>query len=608
MSKVTRDAMYEARPERRPFVLTRSSYLGGQRYAATWTGDNVASWDHLRWSVSMVLNLGLSGQPTSGPDIGGFAGTPSPELYAHWIGLGAFLPFCRTHHGLKGDQEPWSFGAEVEEVARAALHRRYRLLPYLYTLFHEAATTGLPVSRPLFFADPADPSLRHEDRAFLLGRDLLVQPVLQPGGAHVQTAPPGNWRPFTLVGEDPIRTPAHPILRLRAGAILPVGPGGESSEEAFGGPLTLLVSLDDTGRAVGRLYEDAGDGLGFRNGDYRLTTYEAVRRGERRRDDAWPDVEGHSVERRTKSPTIVVLDAPGNPANRLLVMRPRALSSTAAAAAVRRTSRGTVVFHRAQATRCSARSRRFGIASARSMRRAASCSAPRPAACRPPRWRLPDARVALDSPRRTRSILFVASPTLSGVDVEIPIRPSWMISSGPPYRVANVGKPAAHRLDDGESKSFEQRWLHKSAALIRDESVELAHLGLVGLHLDPSNVAFEPVFVEEDVSYVRFARARRGRSTPRCGGGRRRSASWPPREARGFRAYHSSSPAMFLIRSRRDMANRRGLLSSSRSAAARAAPATQTPFLGSLRGSLEDGALRLNTGRRPSGRLPAKRC
>ncbi len=278
MSKATHDAMRESRPERRPFVLTRSSYLGGQRYAATWTGDNVSNWSHLQWSVPMVLNLGLSGQPFSGPDIGGFSGTPSAELFAQWIGVGAFLPFCRTHNSLRGDQEPWSFGAAAEEVARKALARRYRLLPYLYTAFYEAATAGLPVSRPLFFACPTDPSLRAEDHAFLLGGDVLIQPRLVEQGTHDFPTPPGAWRPFTLVGEDPANELAHPVLRLRDGAIVPVGAGGQTAAEAFTGPLTLLISLDATGKALGRLYEDAGEGFGHLDGDYLLTTYRAERR------------------------------------------------------------------------------------------------------------------------------------------------------------------------------------------------------------------------------------------------------------------------------------------------------------------------------------------
>jgi alpha-glucosidase len=275
MSKATHEAMREARPQRRPFVLTRSTFLGGQRYAATWTGDNVADWRHLHWSVPMVLNLGLSGQPNSGPDIGGFAGTPSPELFAHWIGVGAFLPFCRTHNALHGDQEPWSFGAEVEEASKLALARRYRLLPYLYTLFHEASTSGLPVARPLFFADPSDPTLRQEDHAFLLGSDLMVQAALLEDGEHDFPMPEGVWRPFTLAGEDPVRSPEQPRLRLRAGAILPVGPGGQTTDEACQGTLTLLVSPDASGRARGQLYEDAGDGLGYQRGEYLLSTFEA---------------------------------------------------------------------------------------------------------------------------------------------------------------------------------------------------------------------------------------------------------------------------------------------------------------------------------------------
>jgi alpha-glucosidase len=268
--------MRASQPERRPFVLSRSNYLGGQRYAATWTGDNVSSWKHLHWSVPMVLNLGLSGQPFSGPDIGGFAGTPSPELFAHWMGLGAFLPFCRTHNALEGDQEPWSFGRAAENVSRVALARRYRLLPYLYTAFREAAATGLPVARPLFFAAPADLSLRDEDHAFLLGGDVMVQPRLLEDEEHDFQLPAGEWRPFTLAGEDPAAQRAHPILRLRDGAVILAGPGAQTTKEAFGGPLTLIVSLDATGRASGRLYEDEGEGFGYREGEYLLTTYQAV--------------------------------------------------------------------------------------------------------------------------------------------------------------------------------------------------------------------------------------------------------------------------------------------------------------------------------------------
>jgi alpha-glucosidase len=281
MSKATYEAMREARPKRRAFVLSRSNYLGGQRYAATWTGDNVSSWTHLPWSVSMVLNLGLSGQPFSGPDIGGFTGSPSPELLAHWIGVGALLPFSRTHCGLKGDQEPWSFGAATERTARQALERRYRLMPYLYTLFHEASETGLPVARPVFFADPTDLSLRGEDHAFLLGEDILVVPKLTHHDPHDFHLPSGRWCELRLVGEDPCADPALPVLRVRDGAIIPLGPGGQNTREAFSAPITLVVSLDERGLAQGRLYQDSGEGFGYAEQDYLLTTYRAVRKDAR---------------------------------------------------------------------------------------------------------------------------------------------------------------------------------------------------------------------------------------------------------------------------------------------------------------------------------------
>jgi len=276
MSQATHEGMKLARPERRPFLLSRSSYTGGQRYAAMWTGDNSASWDHLYWSVTMTLNMGLSGQPFAGPDIGGFFGAPTDSLYAHWIGVGALFPFSRAHT-IAGSppQEPWAFGPEVEAIARAAIERRYRMLPYIYTLFRESSLNGLPVWRPVFFADPADPSLRAEDHAFLIGADVLVEPILAEGDPHAFQMPSGIWREFTMVGEDPSRTSELPVLKIRGGAIVPLGRVVQSTTEPLLEPLALIVSLDAQGRAEGVLYEDAGEGYGYQAGDYLLTTYSA---------------------------------------------------------------------------------------------------------------------------------------------------------------------------------------------------------------------------------------------------------------------------------------------------------------------------------------------
>jgi alpha-glucosidase len=293
MSRATYEGFEQARPQQRPFVLTRASHLGGQRWAATWTGDNTASWDHLDMSLAMVLNLGLSGQPLSGPDIGGFVGPGDGPLYARWMGVGALLPFARGHTG-KGniDKEPWSFGKDVENTCRLALQRRYRLLPYFYTLAREAARSGLPIARPVFFADPADPALRDVDDAFLLGDDLLVVANVKPGrrdpAAPLPAFPRGNWREISLVDGD-LTDADLPRLFLREGAVLPLGPLVQWSDEKALDEVELLVNPDAQGRAVGALYEDAGDGHGHLDGEYRLTqfTYGDGRLESARVDGDW---------------------------------------------------------------------------------------------------------------------------------------------------------------------------------------------------------------------------------------------------------------------------------------------------------------------------------
>ena len=283
MAQATREGVLAANPDKRPFVLSRASFIGGHRDAAMWTGDNIASWEHLGYSTPMVLNMGLSGQPFAGPDIGGYGGDAWDELMARWMGVGAFMPFCRGHYDGQGvDQEPWSFGSAVEATSRTALQRRYRLMPYLYTLFREAAETGLPVMRPVFFADLTDLSLRSEDVAFLMGSDLLVVPnvAADPYSAPAPALPSGIWRSVSLVGEDASADVDQPDVRVRGGAIVPLGPVMEHTGEAALDPLTLVICPDEAGTADGLLYEDAGDGFAYQGGDYRLAHYLATTDGD----------------------------------------------------------------------------------------------------------------------------------------------------------------------------------------------------------------------------------------------------------------------------------------------------------------------------------------
>ncbi|NQT74153.1 MAG: DUF5110 domain-containing protein [Chloroflexi bacterium] len=278
VARATQEGMMKANPEKRPFVLTRANFLGGHRHAATWTGDNESKWEHLRMSIPMSLNIGLSGQPFNGPDIGGFWGEASPELFAHWIAIGALFPFSRAHTaGGESDQEPWAFGEEVEMVSRTAIERRYRLLPYIYTLFYEAAQIGMPVMRPVFFVDPANLSLRSEDQAFILGADMLVVPKWAEG----PQLPTGIWQSISLVGEDSVNDPYQPNLLIRGGSIIPLGKVIQNTTEESLDPLTLLVCLDENGKAEGVLYEDAGDGFSYLQGEYLMTTYTAEKEGDK---------------------------------------------------------------------------------------------------------------------------------------------------------------------------------------------------------------------------------------------------------------------------------------------------------------------------------------
>ena len=272
MVRASRQGLLLANPQKRPFILSRSNFLGGQRYAATWTGDNLSHPDHMKLSVPMTLTLGLSGQPFNGPDIGGFCENSNGELVAQWTALGVYFPFVRNHN-TKGTvaQEPWAFTPEVLDACRTAINRRYRLMPYIYTLFREASETGMPVMRPLFMADPTDLSLRSEDRAFLLGGDLLVRPQWAGRTAMPKTA----WQPLTLeAATDSFQCE----LRQRPGSVIPLANLAQSTTDLRTDSLTLLVCIDGEGKAVGQLYEDEGDGFNYREGCYRQTSIEATLR------------------------------------------------------------------------------------------------------------------------------------------------------------------------------------------------------------------------------------------------------------------------------------------------------------------------------------------
>jgi len=263
MVKASRQGILAANPNKRPFVLSRANFLGGQRYAATWTGDNLSSYEQMKAAIPMTLNMGLTGQAFNGPDIGGFLGNCTPELLADWTAMGVYFPFTRNH-SCDGtvDQEPWAFGPEVEAVCRTAINRRYQLLPYIYTLFRESSQTGLPVMRPAFWADTKDLSLRGEQNIYLLGNDLMIVPRYATDAA----IPQGDWDCIPFEGKADDGRQAY--VALRAGAIVPLANVFQNTVEYNTDELTLLVNTDADGKACGVMYEDAGDGYGYRRGEF----------------------------------------------------------------------------------------------------------------------------------------------------------------------------------------------------------------------------------------------------------------------------------------------------------------------------------------------------
>jgi alpha-glucosidase len=302
--RATYDGLLKLRPDERPFVLTRATYAGGQRFGFTWTGDNSSTWNNLRFGTQMLMNLGLSGITWVGNDIGGFNGSPSPELLTRWIEIGAFNPLYRDHTTYGSlPQEVWVHGPEQEAIRRRYIDTRYRLLPYIYTLADEASRTGLPLVRPVFLEfpevmAPGSSGFGAMDTEFMLGRDFLIAPA--PFGEMVNdyaiSYPPGDWfdfwtgakMPHQAVGPDivqvadaiaksgpgtkfPEPTPTHPVLDVlpvfvRAGSIVPMQPLIQSTDETPSGPLELRVYPGP--ECTGSIYLDDGHTFAYKHGDF----------------------------------------------------------------------------------------------------------------------------------------------------------------------------------------------------------------------------------------------------------------------------------------------------------------------------------------------------
>ncbi|MCV2351468.1 glycoside hydrolase family 31 protein [Paucibacter sp. Y2R2-4] len=277
MARASFEGLRQLRPEKRPMVLTRAGFAGVQRYAAVWTGDNSPTWTHLALSLPMLSNLSISGVPFVGADVGGFMGSPSAELYTRWLQAAVLTPYFRTHsNDVSAPREPWAFGPEFEAINRATIELRYRLLPHLYSLFEANERSGLPPMRPLWFAYPHDTQVSLIEDQFLLGADLLVAPVLQEGKLQRQVYfPKGDawidWWDGRRYEGGSLLTFKAPLNRLplfiRAGASVPTQAVVQHTGDMPRTPLTLTVALGAAGS--GEVFQDAGEGYGYRQGQFR---------------------------------------------------------------------------------------------------------------------------------------------------------------------------------------------------------------------------------------------------------------------------------------------------------------------------------------------------
>ncbi|OQA94215.1 MAG: Alpha-xylosidase [Chloroflexi bacterium ADurb.Bin222] len=280
MARASAEGVLALRPDLRPVVITRAGWAGVQRYATSWTGDNQSTWESLRLTLPLVLGLGLSGVGFTGPDIGGFAGAADGELFTRWLQQATFMPFYRAHTSLgTPDQEPWSYGEPYLSINRRFIQLRYELLPYLYTAVWQMATRGWPMVRPLGWLDRA---LWDVDDAFLCGDALFVAPVMEPGiTSRKVRLPAGTWYEFwtnqrcrggeALTVYAPLETTP---LFVREGTVLPLGEIGPSVEQRPDRFLRLhLYPLAEAGEATSWLYEDAGEGFGYQQGERRVSRF-----------------------------------------------------------------------------------------------------------------------------------------------------------------------------------------------------------------------------------------------------------------------------------------------------------------------------------------------
>ncbi|XP_037793407.1 maltase-glucoamylase, intestinal-like, partial [Penaeus monodon] len=254
---------------KRSLVISRSTFPGSGRWAGHWLGDNRSIWPDMRHSIIGMLEFNLFGIPYIGADICGFFGDTTEELCERWMELGAFYPFSRNHNQIDAvDQDPGLWDS-VATSSKKALEIRYRLLPYLYTLFYYAHTSGNTVVRPLMHEFPHDRHTLPIDDQFLWGGGLLISPVLAEGlTARSLYLPFDAWYDYYTgrAAERPgerVTSPAPRdviLLHIRGGHILPTQRPALNTQRGRSQPMGVIVAVGLDRRATGDLFWDDGEG------------------------------------------------------------------------------------------------------------------------------------------------------------------------------------------------------------------------------------------------------------------------------------------------------------------------------------------------------------